>query len=77
MLSKHEWRQDSTIFFYSPCLREDFPKLVLPLSLFHMDLQYVKGDEALLLGPIFFDLLLIKSGLRGGVRIIKPIVTHI
>ena len=44
MLSKHEWRQDSTILFYSPCLREDFPKLVFPLSLVHMDLQYVKGD---------------------------------
>jgi hypothetical protein len=46
MLSKHEWRQDSTILFYSsfsPCLREDFPKLVLPLSLVHMDIAVCKG----------------------------------
>ena len=47
MLSKHEQRQDSTILFYSsfsPCLREDFPKWVLHISLFHMDMQYVKCD---------------------------------
>ena len=39
-----DWRQYFLQFCSCPCLREDFPLVVLPLSLFCMDKQYVKGD---------------------------------
>jgi hypothetical protein len=37
-----------------------------------MDIAVCKGWLSLVARPYIFDLLLIKSGLRGGVRIINP-----
>ena len=59
-------------FVFLSMFKGGFSHWVFSSFLGCMDKQYVKGDYALLLDPIVFLYLLIKSGLMGGVIIINP-----